>query len=144
MSTTKDTSRHQLIYNAVQCGACGKIVESTYGHDYNTCGCVNQAMADGGLNYARYGGKYMELVHPLHRYFEDTPFTMARKLAFRLHRTKGAVKIKDMSDAWLNAAIEDQIDRDYGADWHMLLLLQEALYRRELVDEPNEYIVYED
>lgn len=38
--------------NCAACPACGEIVESTYRHDYRTCGCGAIAV-DGGLDYLR-------------------------------------------------------------------------------------------
>lgn len=39
------------------CLECGKIIESKHTHDYQTCGCPNDAMIDGGNEYLRYGAK---------------------------------------------------------------------------------------
>ncbi len=43
--------------NKAKCLVCGKVVESTYRHDYQTCGCDNMVSVDGGNVYCRYGFK---------------------------------------------------------------------------------------
>ena len=58
----------KLIRNAVKCLACDKILESTYRHDYKTCGCSNETMVDGGLDYCRFGGVNLGLVENLCEY----------------------------------------------------------------------------
>ena len=52
----------------VQCMSCYKIIESYDRHDYKLCGCENQTMIDGGLEYERYGGIDMSKVRPMHEY----------------------------------------------------------------------------
>lgn len=65
--------KRKMTRNAVECLACGKIIESTYRHDYNVCGCPNHAMVDGGLeDYVRYGAADMNKIRLIHEYEEDT------------------------------------------------------------------------
>ena len=51
--------------NIVKCLVCGTILESKYRHDYKVCGCINNTMVDGGGEYLRYGGQYLDLVEVL-------------------------------------------------------------------------------
>lgn len=48
-----------LIYNAIKCKGCGKVLRSYHRHDYRTHTCTNNPaislMIDGGLAYQRYG-----------------------------------------------------------------------------------------
>lgn len=46
----------QLVLNRVICLECGEVLTSYHVHDYKTCGCKNETMIDGGLEYQRYGG----------------------------------------------------------------------------------------
>lgn len=46
----------------VKCLVCGKILESTYRHDFVSCGCPNQSFVDGGNDYIRTGGKDLDKV----------------------------------------------------------------------------------
>lgn len=40
----------------VKCLVCGKILESTYRHDFQMCNCKNETFVDGGNDYIRIGG----------------------------------------------------------------------------------------
>ena len=42
----------RLIRNAIQCNACGSVIESRFLHDLMRCQC-GQASVDGGLTYVR-------------------------------------------------------------------------------------------
>jgi hypothetical protein len=53
---------------------CYKIIESHDVHDYKLCGCDNQTMIDGGLDYERYGGIDMSKVRSLHEYVSRGTF----------------------------------------------------------------------
>lgn len=46
--------RRRVIINAIQCNRCGVIIESTYRHDFRTCGC-GRVFVDGGHDYLRRG-----------------------------------------------------------------------------------------
>lgn len=41
--------------NAVRCLGCDKVIVSLGRHDYQTCGCDNICMVDGGNDYSRRG-----------------------------------------------------------------------------------------
>lgn len=45
----------RLFRNAVQCGRCKEIIESTNRNDFVTCSCGG-LFVDGGLHYERRGG----------------------------------------------------------------------------------------
>lgn len=134
MSTTQKEYPRQIVYNAVQCLACGALLESCYRHDYKTCGCPNQAMVDGGLDYVRMGGANLKLVRSI-PVFLDEPFERVRKFAYRLgsigKNSGKPVRLYKMSSHWLDNAIEDMIERNYGAQWHLQLLIREKQYRTE-------------
>ena len=44
--------RRKILKNAVKCLKCGEIIESTYTHNYVTCGCGNVSV-DGGKDYLK-------------------------------------------------------------------------------------------
>lgn len=48
--------------NSVKCLQCGKIMTSTYRHDFQMCDCENQTFCDGGNDYCRIGGKDMDKI----------------------------------------------------------------------------------
>jgi hypothetical protein len=64
----------KLRRNRVKCLACGKIIESFDRHDYKTCGCPNDTMVDGGLEYERYGGVDMTLIETMFEYVDKDEF----------------------------------------------------------------------
>ena len=64
----------KLKRNRVKCLECGKVLESFYGHDYKTCGCPQETMVDGGLEYERYGGHDMDKVQTMFEYVDDEVF----------------------------------------------------------------------
>ena len=49
----------------VKCLNCGKVLESKYRHDFQSCDCENQTFVDGGNDYCRYGGMDMSKVKVL-------------------------------------------------------------------------------
>lgn len=51
---------------AVKCLECGQTLISRSRHDYQTCGCPQSTMVDGGEDYTRSGGKDMNKVQSLH------------------------------------------------------------------------------
>lgn len=120
----------QLVYNAVQCLACGKTIESSHRHDYRVCGCDNQAMVDGGLAYQRYGAMDMTKILTK-QVFADEDYFKVREYAFRLHTTDGAVRLKDMSDSWLQNAYSWEVGHGRENNWHAQLLKKELNYRNE-------------
>ena len=40
----------------VKCLECGKILESKFRHDFQSCGCPQGTFVDGGQDYTRIGG----------------------------------------------------------------------------------------
>lgn len=118
-----------IVYNAVQCLECGKTIESIYTHDYNVCGCKNNASVDGGTSYLRYGANDMSKIKLLTLYNDDD-FEQVRQHAKRGTRGKkmdGPLKwvpIKDLKDDHLKAIL------DYGgAEWHLDLIRKEIKHR---------------
>jgi len=120
----------QLVYNAVKCLECGETIISRTRHDYQLCGCPNGAMADGGLDYMRYGAKDMNKIEPIAIYADDD-YELVRQYATRGGRGKDGkqplswIAICDMDDDYLQAVV------DYGgADWHIDLIKKEIEYRK--------------
>ncbi len=60
----------KILRNRCRCLACGKILESTSGHNFVSCGCANETATDGGLNYIRRLAKDFTLVEDLTEYAE--------------------------------------------------------------------------
>jgi len=125
----------QLIYNAVKCLECSETIVSRHVHDYNTCGCPNEAMVDGGLNYQRFGAKKMDRIVAIDIYADDD-YEVVRKYAVRGSRGKDGLQplswiaICDMDDDYLQAVV------DYGGeDWHIDLIKKEIEYRKNKKDE---------
>lgn len=46
-------------HSGIHCTACGTVMVSLNRHDYQTCGCPNEAMIDGGKDYQRFGAADM-------------------------------------------------------------------------------------
>ena len=46
-----------------RCLLCGKVLVSTYRHDFVECGCRNGTFIDGGRDYTRVGGIDLAYVH---------------------------------------------------------------------------------
>lgn len=120
----------QLVYNAVECLECGETIVSRTRHDYQLCGCPNETMVDGGLDYMRYGGKNMTKVKPVEIYADDD-YEIVRKFATRGSRGKDGqqplswIAICNMDDDYLQAVV------DYdGANWHIDLIKKEIEYRK--------------
>jgi hypothetical protein len=120
----------QLVYNAVKCLECNETIISRTRHDYVLCGCPNLAMADGGLDYMRYGAKDMNKIEPIAVYADDD-FEVVRKVAARGSRGPNGdqplswIAICDMDDDYLEAVVEYG-----GADWHIDLIKKEIEYRK--------------
>ena len=51
--------------NVVFCTVCNKMLESTYTHDFQQCGCDNKTFCDGGTEYQRIGGMDMSKIKVL-------------------------------------------------------------------------------
>jgi len=122
-----------LFYNAVYCTLCDDTIQSYYGHDYKHCSC-NNAMVDGGLNYARWGWGEENSVINFSMDIEDHPFSLIRQYYYRWnHRIGEYVILKDISDDWLEAILEFYIpgDKQEGkmSDVYLILFLMEKQYR---------------
>lgn len=122
-----------LFYNAVYCTLCDDTIQSYYGHDYKHCSC-NNAMVDGGLNYARWGWGEENSVINFSMDIEDHPFSLIRQYYYRWnHRIGEYVILKDISDDWLEAILEFYIpgDKQEGKmrDEYLILFLMEKQYR---------------
>jgi hypothetical protein len=121
----------QLVYNAVRCLECEKTIVSYTTHDYQTCGCDNMAMVDGGLDYARYGAMDMDKIDVMHVYADDD-FEVVRRFAYRGSRGKDGrqplryIPICELDDDYLEAILEYG-----GADWHLGLIKKEIECRKE-------------
>jgi hypothetical protein len=120
----------QIVYNAIKCLECGETIVSYSRHDYNTCGCPNGAMVDGGNEYERYGAMDMEKIETKYIYADDD-FEVVRKYATRGSRGVDGkqpltyIAICDIDDDYLQAIL------DYGgADWHLDLIRKEIEYRK--------------
>lgn len=119
----------QLVYNAIKCLECGETLVSYHVHDYKTCSCPNEAMVDGGNEYARYGAMHFEKIKKIEVYADDD-FEVVRKVATRGSRGKNGdqplswIPICDMDDDYLEAVLQ------YGGpDWHLDLIRKEIEYR---------------
>lgn len=125
-----EQEHRQIIANYVRCKCCGTVLQSLYGHDYKKCGCDNETMADGGLNYGRYGGVDLNMVECTLIY-NDAPFEVVRQHMYRTgygKDRKGVFRITrlfEMTDEHLRGVL------DYGcADWQRVLILNEISYRK--------------
>jgi len=134
----------QLVYNAVKCKVCKTVLVSYHGHDYKTCGCPQDTMVDGGVNYARYGGADLDKIEHLHIYTDDD-FLIVRDHAHWGNRGKDGkqpltyLPLSQMTNNHLIALL------DYGiVQWYKDLVEQELAYRKEhqivIADrEPRKY-----
>jgi hypothetical protein len=123
----------QIVYNSVKCLECNEVLVSRHVHDYVTCGCPNDAMADGGNEYGRYGAMDMDKIE-LYYVYADDDFEIVRKHAVRGSRGIDGkdpltwIAIADMDDDYLEAVL------DYGGvDWHLDLIRKEIAYRDSLL-----------
>jgi hypothetical protein len=126
----KETER-QIVYNGLLCKACSKTIVSRHRHDYNTCGCSNEASIDGGLTYLHYGAENFDLIELITVYADD-PFEKVRQHATRGSRGKSGkeplvwIKLSEMTDEHLAAVLSFG-----GAEWHLKLIAKELQYRHE-------------
>lgn len=122
----------QIVYNSVTCLDCLKTIVSNHVHDYNTCGCPNEATVDGGTAYLRYGAKDMRKISA-HTVYADDDFQLVRQYAKRGGRGPNGdqpltwIPLCDMTDDHLAAVLEYG-----GADWHLQLIKKEIAYRKTL------------
>jgi len=127
----------QIVYNSVKCLECNEVLVSRHRHDYVTCGCPNDAMADGGNDYERYGAIDMDKIETYYVYADDD-YELVRKYAVRGGRGKGGrdplswIAICDMDDDYLEAVLEYG-----GADWHLNIIRKEIKYRQDGKNNPG-------
>jgi hypothetical protein len=127
----------QIVYNSVKCLECNEVLVSRHVHDYVTCGCPNDAMADGGNDYGRYGAVDMDKIETYYVYADDD-YELVRKYAVRGGRGKGGrdpltwIPIADMDDDYLLAVLEYG-----GADWHLDIIRKEIKYRQDGKNNPG-------
>ena len=128
----------QIVYNSVKCLECNEVLVSRHRHDYVTCGCPNDAMADGGNEYGRYGAMDMNKIETYYVY-EDDDYELVRQHATRGSRGKDSkqpltwIPIADMDDDYLEAIL------DYGGvDWHLDLIRKEIAYRDSLLTKKRD------
>ena len=57
--------------NKVKCLNCGEILESKSTHDFQQCSCENQTFVDGGDEYCRIGGKYLNMVRVISEEYKE-------------------------------------------------------------------------
>lgn len=101
----------EIIVNSVRCLNCGEVLVSHHVHDYKVCGCKNETMCDGGINYIRFGGKDLSLVES-NCLYDDEPFTKIREFIHRGGRGIDGkqpleyVKLSEMNDDWIEAVIK--------------------------------------
>jgi hypothetical protein len=53
-------------HNAIICWVCKKVLVSWFRHDFNSCGCPNEAFVDGGFDSFWYGAKRMDKVEHIY------------------------------------------------------------------------------
>jgi len=125
----------QLVYNAVKCHDCEETIVSYTRHDYKTCGCPNEAMVDGGLDYVRCGAKTLKKITSINIYADDD-FELVRKHAFRGSRGEDGrqplkyIALCDMEDDHLHKVLEYG-----GSSWHLDLIKKEIDYRLSLLQK---------
>lgn len=60
--------------NTIKCLECGKILVSTFRHDFQACDCSNESFVDGGKTYLRVGGMDLDKIKVL-RAWKDGKLT---------------------------------------------------------------------
>lgn len=125
-----------IINNSIKCLSCNDIITSYHRHDFKFCKCSKVAV-DGGNDYLRRLGNYTEYQDL--SVTSDAPFEVIREYKHRYNKYSGTyVKLKDMSDSWLQNVIDYLIDISKKG-WTLNLArnpifqiyLKEKLYRAE-------------
>jgi len=120
-----------IVYNSATCLQCLKTLVSRHVHDFNKCGCPNEAFVDGGSYYQRYGAKDMKKIHA-YAINDDDDFELVRQFATRGSRGIDGkqpliwIPISHLTDDHIQAILEYG-----GAEWHLELLKKEIKYRHE-------------
>ncbi len=66
-------------HNALICWVCKRVLVSWFRHDFNSCGCPNEAFVDGGFDYFRYGAKLMDKVEHVYLMSITKPAKVKRR-----------------------------------------------------------------
>ena len=127
------TGIEQIILNRVQCKACGEVLISYHRHDYKTCSCKNETMADGGTAYQRYGGKDLDLVDTSLTVYLSEDHLVNRDTAHWGNRGKDGKSslsyksVAEMSNDHLTNIIKDMSGRI--EPWMEQIIAKELEYR---------------
>lgn len=119
-----------MVASYCRCKQCGTVLQSLHVYDYKKCGCPNEAMVDGGLEYQRYGGMDMKMVEPYAVYTDD-PYDTVRQHCYRLGYGKNGneafriTRLFEMTDGHLNALLEYPCP-----EWQRELVKMEIEYRK--------------
>ena len=121
----------QMVASYVRCKCCGTILQSLHRHDYKKCGCDNETMIDGGLDYVRCGGVDMQFVETI-SVFDNEPFSKVRQHAYRVGHgrdMRGVQRVSrlfEMTDEHLQGVLT------YGCPkWQKKLINKEIAYRKK-------------
>lgn len=122
----------QIVYNGVVCLNCGEKLESRHRHDYVTCGCGNEAMVDGGHEYARYGAVDMKKIIKITYTMSDPHIVIRRHVKWGTRGKDGKQELKhvpllELSDNHLAKLIEYE-----PAAKHYKTLFEREIAYREL------------
>lgn len=120
----------QIIYNGVVCLNCGEKLESRHRHDYQKCTCPNEAMVDGGHDYARYGAVDMTKIVKITYTMTDPHSTIRRHVKWGTRGKDGTEEIKlvplqELSDDHLAKLIQ----YDPATPYYKTLFEREIAYR---------------
>jgi hypothetical protein len=129
--STRSNPNSQIVYNAVECLQCHELLVSYYGHDYKTCSCPNQAMVDGGNEYARYGAVDMDKIKNI-IYTVDDDFEIVRDHAH--WGTRGRDGMQPLSYISPSKMTDGHLSNllDYGiVQWFKDIVIKEIAYRKQ-------------
>jgi hypothetical protein len=138
----------KLIRNRVKCLACDEVIESNYRHDYKTCGCPNETMVDGGIDYQRFGGADLKLVEPLPEFTEDDTFIWwiyDHKLGHTVPRILSDLEDSHIQniDLHLRRRCKDKDSKKYAIDQQTRQLYILPELKRRKLPKINKEIKYE-
>jgi hypothetical protein len=115
----------------------GTVLISKHRHDYVTHIDKNglEYMVDGGNDYLR-RNIYIDHPHIENSLYSDAPFEEIRQAFLRGGRGKDGkqpltwVALKDMSDEWLEAALQYNLERGMGLSFANMMYVAEQDYRK--------------
>jgi hypothetical protein len=101
-----------ILQNAILCKKCGTIVNSTHVHDYVVCGCENNVMVDGGLEYLKCSPGEGDSGELLYVHSDDWVEMYKNKLVWGTRGKDGTesfkwVKLIDCETSHLKAILEN-------------------------------------